>query len=279
MLHQQPGLPEHLGLGQQAEFSLPHPVVQGRPGLHHQRQHADILRVHGVEGLRRLDGVALQQLRPAQAGDGGDGEGHAAPADFLAHLYDLRGHVALVHQSQHIVAAGLQPHVDHGEALVPQGPQLLLRPDADGGRGCVAGDPLALRKQLPDGVQDGIKFTCFPDQGVPVRQEDPAHPGVGPPGQAEVLQHLLQRPDGEPLLLVHAAEGAGVVAAPVGHLDDEAVCLGGGAVDAAVVSHTPSFSRAAIFRHTHSTAMACSSSSTGGRDGAMRMLESWGSLP
>ena len=41
----------------------------------------------------------------------------------------------------------------------------------------------------------------------------------------------------------------------------------------------PSFSRAAMRRQSHRMAMACSSSWTGGRDGAMRMLLSWGSTP
>ena len=79
--------------------------------------------------------------------------------------------------------------------------------------------------------------------------------------------------------IAHAAERTGVVAAAVGHLDNQAVCLGGRAVDTAQVSHTPSFSRAASFRQVQNTAAACRSSSTGGRDGAMRMFESWGSLP
>ena len=44
-------------------------------------------------------------------------------------------------------------------------------------------------------------------------------------------------------------------------------------------SYTPSFSSAARRRQMQNTAMACSSSATGGRDGAMRMLLSLGSLP
>mgnify|MGYP002595872313 FL=1 len=154
---------DELKAGQQLEAAVPHPVVKGRLRLHHQRQHPDILRVHGVECLRRLDGVALQQLRAAQARDGGDGQRHAAPADLPAHLHDLGGHVALAHPLQNVVAPGLQSHVDHGQALVPQRPQLLLRPDADGGRGRVAGDPLTLWEQLPNGVQNGVKLIRFPD--------------------------------------------------------------------------------------------------------------------
>ena len=41
----------------------------------------------------------------------------------------------------------------------------------------------------------------------------------------------------------------------------------------------PSFSRAAMRRQSHRMAMACSSSWIGGREGAMRMLLSWGSTP
>ena len=89
----------------------------------------------------------------------------------------------------------------------------------------------------------------------------------------------MQRPQGETLLLVHAAEGTGIVAASVGHLHDEAVRLGGRTVDHALVSHTPSFSNADIFTQVQKTAMAFSTSSTGGKEGAIRMLLSLGSMP
>ena len=49
------------------------PVIQRCSRLHHQRQHSDVFRVHGVESLGGLDGVFLQQLRAAQTGDGSDG--------------------------------------------------------------------------------------------------------------------------------------------------------------------------------------------------------------
>ena len=54
---------------------------------------------------------------------------------------------------------------------------------------------------------------------------------------------------------------------------------GGGAVFRIWWVQIPSFSRAAMRRQSHRMAMACSSSWTGGRDGAMRMLLSWGSTP
>ena len=279
MLHQQPGLLEHLGLVEQLELALMEPVIQRRLRLHHQSQHADILRIHGVEGLGRLNGMRLQQLRTAQTGNGRDGKGNSAGTDLLAHLHDMGGSVALVHEGQNLVAAGLQAHIDHGQALGPQGAQLLLRPDLDaGGRG-IAGDPLALGKQLPDRIQNHIQLLRLAHQGVAVRQEDFVHMAVHLPGHVEILQDFLQGPQGEALFLVHAAKGAGIVAASVGHLDNETVRLRGRTVNAAVISHTPSFSSAAIFRHTHSTSMAFSSSSTGGREGAMRRLLSWGSLP
>ena len=279
VLHQQLRFLQHLMLVQQAEAAVVDPVVQGGALLHHQRQHADVFRVHGVESLGSLDGVLLQQLGAAQAGDGGDGQSHAAAADLLAHSHDLGGGMALAHEGKDPVAAGFQPHVDHGEALCPEGPQFLLRPQADAaGRG-VAGDPLALREQFPDGVQNGIQLAGLPDQGIAVRQENAADAAVALAGHLEILQNFVQRPQGEVLLLVHAAEGAGIVAASVGHLDDETVGLGGRPVDHALVSHKPSFSSAAIRTQVQNTVMAFSTSSTGGKEGAIRMLLSLGSMP
>ena len=161
--------------------------------------------------------------------------------------------MALAHELQHVIAAGLQPHVEEGQALVPQELELLVRPDLEGGGRGVAADPLALREELPDGIQDGDKVADLADQGVAVRQEDPAHIAVVLPGQVEVLQHLGQGAEGEALLLIHAAEGAGIVAAAVGHLDDEAVGLRGGAVNAAVISHFRYSSNAESFRQAQST--------------------------
>ena len=187
--------------------------------------------------------------------------------------------MALPHEGEDLVTAGFQPHVDHGQAFSPEGLQLLVRPQADAaGRG-VAGDPLALRKQLPDGIQNCVQFTGLSDQCVAVRQKDAADAAVALPGHLEILQNLMQRPQGKALFLVHAAKGTGIVAAPVGHLHDEAVRLGGRTVDHALVSHTPSFSNADIFTQVQKTAMAFSTSSTGGKEGAIRMLLSLGSMP
>ena len=97
---------------------------------------------------------------------------------LLAHLDDLGGRVSLAHEGEDPVAAGFQPHVDHGKALFPQSPQLLLRPQADAAGGSVAGDPLALREQLPDGVQNGVQLTGLPNQGIAVRQENAADAAV-----------------------------------------------------------------------------------------------------
>ena len=44
-------------------------------------------------------------------------------------------------------------------------------------------------------------------------------------------------------------------------------------------NYTPSFSSAASFSQLQKMAMACFSSSTGGKEGAMRMLLSLGSMP
>jgi len=138
---------------------------------------------------------------------------------------------------QDLIAAGLQTHIDHGQALFPKRPQLLLCPDADGGGRGVAGHLAALREQLPDRVQDDVQLGGFADQGVPVGQEDLFHIAVDLSGGAEVLQHLLQGPDGKALFLVHAAKGAGVVAASIGDLDNETAGLRGGAIDTPDITH------------------------------------------
>ena len=54
------------GLGsreaQHPEAALPDPLLQRRSRLHHQRQQADIFRLHGAECLRRTDGVLPHQF-------------------------------------------------------------------------------------------------------------------------------------------------------------------------------------------------------------------------
>ena len=111
-----------------------------------------------LKALARLNGVLLQQGLAAQARDGRDGEGHAAAANLLSHGDNLCRRVALAHELQNLVAARLQPHIDHRQALVPEGPQLLLRPQADAGGRAVGGDTLALRKQLPNGVENRVEL-------------------------------------------------------------------------------------------------------------------------
>ena len=132
MLHQQAGLFQHLRLGQQLKAAIMHPVVERGLLLHHQRQHPDILRIHGVKRLCRFNGVLVQQLRAAQSSDGRDRQRHAISAHFLTHSHDLFTHVALTHPLQHRIAARLQPHIDHGESLGPQSLQLLIGTDTDG---------------------------------------------------------------------------------------------------------------------------------------------------
>ena len=221
----------------------------------------------------------FQQIRPAQTGDGGDGQRHTVPPDLLSHFDDLRCGMALTHQGQHLVAAGLQSHVDHGEPFGPEGLQLLVRPQPDAAGGSVAGDPLTFREKLPDGVQNRVEFAGLPDQGVAVRQENAADAAVLPARHLKILQHLVQRPQGKALFLVHTAKGAGIMAAPVSHLNDQTVGLGGRPVNHALISHRPSFSSADILTQVQNTVIAFSTSSTGGKEGAIRILLSLGSMP
>ena len=145
--------------------------------------------------------------------------------------------MAFVHPAQHLVAAGLQPHIHHGQALRPQQAQVLLAFDLEtGGRG-VARHPLALREQTVDQAQNLAQFLRFPHQGVAVRQKDPLHLFIDPAGHLEVLPDLLHGSDGEVLVVVHIAKGAAVVAASVGHLHDEAVSLTGRTVYLSLITH------------------------------------------
>ena len=218
-------------------------------------------------------------LGTAQAGDGSDGQAHAGLVDLLAHGHDFRTVLTLAHQLQNVITAGLQTHVDQGQALFPERPKLLIGADADAGGRTVSRHTLALGKQLLDIVQDHIQVRSSAHQRIAVCQKHLVDIAVGAACNAEVLQNLLHGAEGKPLLLEHIAERTGVIAAAVSHLHNEAVGLRRGTEYSAVISHTPNTSKAAIFRQTHSTAMACSSSSTGGREGAMRMLLSCGSLP
>ncbi len=223
--------------------------------------------------------MPLQKLRPAKARNGGDGEGNAAAADLSSHLHDESRVVALSHLLKYRVAPGFKAHVDHGQALGPQCLQFPVRANPDAVRRGVARHPATLREQLPDRIQNDFQLPCFSHQSVPVGQKNLLHPQIELPGLTEIRQDFLQRADGKPLLLVHTAKGAGIMAAPVGHLNDQAPGLGGRAVYAANISHFRIFSSADSFRQVQRTSAAVSSSSSGGRDGAMRILLSWGSFP
>ena len=115
--------------------------------------------------------------------------------------------------------------------------QLVLALDLQtGGRG-IAGDPLTLREQAVHQPQDLHQFLRAAHQCVAVGQKDPLYPAVDPPRQLEVLPDLRHRAHGKMLVVVHVAEGAAVVAAPVGHLHDEAVRLAGRPIDLTFVAH------------------------------------------
>ena len=237
MLQEQLRLLQHLHGAEQGELAVAHPLLQRRAPFHHQGQKADILRLHGAEGLRRTDGVLPPQLHAAKAGDGRHRQGHTAAPGLLSRRHDGGGAVALPHPLQHRVAAGFQPHVNHLQAPLTQQPQVVLRLHLQaGGRG-VARHPLALREQAVDQAQYLHQIVGFPHQRVAVRQKDTLHVAVQLAGHLEILTDLVHRPHGEMLVVVHIAEGAGVVAAPVGHLHDQAVGLRGRTVNFSFVTH------------------------------------------
>ena len=178
-----------------------------------------------------------QQLPAAKPGNGRHRQGQARLPGLLPRRHNGRGGVALAHPLQHRVTARFQAHIHHFQSVFPQLTQLVIGFHLQApGRG-VAGDPLALGKQAVHHGQNFQQLIGFPHQGVAVGQKHPLHPAVYLPGQAEVLPDLLHGPQGKPLVVIHIAEGAAVVAAPVGHLDDEAVGLAGGPIDLSLVSH------------------------------------------
>ena len=71
--------------------------------------------------------------------------------------------MALPHELQYLVAAGFQAHVHHGQSFGPESLQFFIRTDADAGRRGVAGNTLAFREQLPNGVQDGVQLRRLPN--------------------------------------------------------------------------------------------------------------------
>ena len=62
VLEQQLRLPQDILRAKNGKAALTHPFLQRRTRLHHQRQQADVLRLHGAECLRRTDGVLPHQL-------------------------------------------------------------------------------------------------------------------------------------------------------------------------------------------------------------------------
>ena len=235
---EQPGLPDQLHGVRQGQAALLHPLVHGGAGINTEGQQSDIVGPHGVEGMGRVHGVVLPAHGAGQAVDGRHGQADSGGLQLLSCL-DLLGHGnALVDLLQKGLVAGLQAQIGQVQACRPESFQVLRRLFQDAFRAGINGHPLTLRQILPDIIQDPEQMLRGQDQGVAVRQKHPAddaRPGVVGPGQ--VLHHLLDGHDAEGLVLVHVAEGALVMAAPHGHLDDETVGLAGGTVDRTGIVH------------------------------------------
>ena len=181
--------------------------------------------------------MLLPQLHTAKAGDGRHGQRQTAAFGLLPRRHDVCGGVALAHPLQYRVAAGLQPHVYHFQSLLPQQAQVVLALHLQAGWGGIARDPLTLGEQAVHQPQYLHQVLRAAHQGVAIGQKDPVHPVVDAAGQLEILPYLLHGTHGKMLVIVHFTEGAAVVAAPVGHLHDEAVRLAGRPVDLAFVAH------------------------------------------
>ena len=140
---------------------------------------------------------------------------------------------------QQLIPAGLHPQVGPGEARLAQLLQ-LLRAFGHGAPGAGVGGHLAqIGEGGVQGLQDLQQLLLAHDDGVPVAEEHLIHVlrAVIGPGHGDVLDDLLHGADVELLGFVHPAEGAFVVGAPHGALEQVAPPLSRGTVNLAFISH------------------------------------------
>ena len=227
---------------------------------HHQGAHE--ARLDPVDDARALPGV-LEGARPvARAEEDHGGELHARGVRLAPEPDHVRGVHALVEPLQDLVVPGLHPEVELREPLLPELAQLRVRADLDGLGRRVGGHPPQVRERLPQQGEHVGEEARLRHQGVPVGEEDLADVAHHLPGPGDLTGELVEGAHAEALLPVHRAEGAAVVRAADGRLQDQAVRLGGGAVEGPfVLDHGADLSGAP---GTGARAPACSSLDMGG---------------
>ena len=173
----------------------------------------------------------------AQAVDEDGIKGNLRLIELLQLLHRFGGGVALFHQGQDAVAAALQPDVQKAQAQPVQLLELLDRfvPQIfDRGVHRNAG---AVGQILFDLDEDFPHLLKGQAERLAANQEHPFGVGVVARGVPQVGDDL---PEGDHLevdRLVHVAEGAAVVGAAGGHLQQKRVPLKGRVIDNLIVTH------------------------------------------
>ena len=228
---QQPVRPE------QAEASLPGPVVQGGSRHEHQGQGSGLVRGQGGKRQAGGFGVAVRALGTGQAQQHRDRDLEPGRLGPTAAGHDGGGVLGLVHGGKRRLVAGFEPDVDHGQAVPTQGFECGVGFAGQAAARGVAGHPGDPGQPVPDGVKQPAQPVHRHGQHVAVAQKHPALAPAVDSGEIEVRGEAGFVAQAVGLVAVGAAEGAGVVGAAVGGLDEDAVRLAGRADHGADVFH------------------------------------------
>ena len=199
---------------------------------------------HGIDQRRRIQGMGAALLpRSGQADEDHGPQVKARLDQALSGRQHLRGRHPFVDRPEHRVAAALHPQVEPHQARLPQGGQFPIRFRQGTARSCIGVDPLQPREAAVQALQHRQQVRRHGNR-IPIAEEDPLHAAVISPGQGDIRKDLRQRAHMIALVPIHAAEGAAVVGAAHGDLQQIASVFSGRAVDAALVPHRTSSDRA-----------------------------------
>jgi len=212
-------------------------LVKRRARDDHDGQDPGEVRVDIGEDARRVAGVLPAHRDAADPEENRHGKRDPRLLDAPGRLDDAVGRRALADFREDRLVAGFDAQVDDPE---PPLLQLAELPDGffpDALRVGVGADATHAGQMDADRVEDPDQAPLRDDEGVPVAQEDPVDPSEPPGGVCQVFPDLVEAPDAEALALEARAEGAPVVRAADGDLEQQAVRLAGGADDVAFVPH------------------------------------------
>lgn len=241
--HQLARFPQDLMGRQELKATLFDLVQQEGVDLGHEGSQPHKIRTDGVQGRRRVSGMGLGPLRPAQAEDDILAQFDTSLSDETSGRDLLVGGAAFLDPLQHLVVAAFQPHVDPAQAGCAENLQILQPFLHD-----IAGRPvdrysLKFREAFDGMPADGRQLAGGHGDGVAGREKKRLHalPVFGARG-VDVRTNIFDRPDPvRRALLVDHAEGALVVRAAHRGLNQQAVGLARRAVDGAFKMQNGSF--------------------------------------